>query len=262
VLTLYNTALSKERIDLSMPQLIKTECLYFVKSLLYFGYTLMIPVFYLLQYLPAVTVSETDGIQTDPAAFARVFSDSYGTLIIFFTSFLIVLYLRKDIRMKQEDSYAASTHSSAVILAAKTIAMTVMLFTPVMLAAIAAMVQYAVSSGTKTSLSLFMFLITPITWLLPSLLFTITLNLLITLLSKLWLALPIQAALWIFSLGSTADTGDYNTALAIRHSTLGGYESFRDHLGTLIINRLVVTGLAILFFILSFQWYERRRVKR
>ncbi len=241
-------------------KLVKSECKYFIKSLLYFGYVLMIPVFYLLQYLPAAVVD--DGVAVDPAAFARVFCDSYGTVTVFFTSFLIVLYLRKDARLKQTDPYAASSHSSFLIQSARALAMTIMLFVPVLIAAIAALLQYILSPNTGDFLSYFSFLYYPVTWLLPSLLFTVALGMFITYLTNLPLALPLQAVLWILTLGSTKEIGDYNTALAIRHTTLGGYEAFHENLTLLVLNRIVVTLLALLFFYLSVRIYQKKRSKK
>ena len=84
--------------------------------------------------------------------------------------------------------------------------MTIMLFVPVLIAAIAALLQYILSPNTGDFLSYFSFLYYPVTWLLPSLLFTVALGMFITYLTNLPLALPLQAVLWILTLGSTKET--------------------------------------------------------
>ena len=70
-----------------------------------------------------------------------------------------------------------------------------------------------------------------------------------------------QIVIWIFTTGSTAEVGDYNSCLAIRHMQFGAYDAFSSNLGTLAVNRIVVVLISILLVFATVAVYRSKTKK-
>ena len=99
-------------------------------------------------------------------------------------------------------------------------------------------------------------------WLLPIIMaVTAVVQLLLEITEKCLVGIVGQMGIWIFTTGSTAEVGDYNSCLAIRHMQFGAYDAFSSNLGTLAVNRVVVVLISILLVFATVAIYRSKMRK-
>ena len=100
-------------------------------------------------------------------------------------------------------------------------------------------------------------------WLLPVIMaVTALVQLLTEITETCFVGIVGQALVWIFTSGSTAEIGDYNSCLAIRHMQFGAYEAFSSNLGALAVNRIVVVLISVLLVFATVAVYGSKQDKQ
>ena len=188
-------------------------------------------------------------------AFARVFAGRLGDLILFLPCFAVATAAVRDKEAKKRNIPVLRddlTPLGAVMV--RVLAQLILLFIPLFLACVYMFSTNVTLTGSWTFLS------TLFVWLLPALLFEIALTAAATEWSRLCLpGILLSLVAWVFSLGSTANTGDYNSCIAIRHTELGAFASYSSNLTALLLNRLIVTLLSAGLLLLAVKGNEFRR---
>ena len=97
-------------------------------------------------------------------------------------------------------------------------------------------------------------------WLLPVIMaVTAFVQLLIEITENCFVGIVGHVLVWIFTTGSTAEVGDYNSCLAIRHMQFGAYDAFSANLGALAVNRIVVVLISLLLVLATVAIYKKKK---
>ena len=243
-----------------------SELLQMVKAPTYFAYWLGLFLVYVHQYLP-VLYGNKNSIVTNPDSFAyaaaRGFGDSFGTFLVIFPAFVIATSLLRDLRIKklqQIEVRAGVTPLTAV--GVRYIMQVALLFLPVLIIATIAAANLEKTAELDTVIpfvqKLHYFEISFV-WLLPVIMaVTAVVQLLIEITENCFVGIVGQMVIWVFTTGSTAEVGDYNSCLAIRHMQFGAYDVMSSNLGALAANRIVVVLLAALLVFATVAVYGKK----
>lgn len=243
------------------------EFLQMIKAPTYFAYCLALFLVYVHQYLPAIYANKTAMVSAADSfayAAARRFGDSFGAFLVIFSAFVIATSLLRDIRvkkLKQIDVRAGETALAAV--GVRYITQVVLLFLPVLIVAAVAAVNLDKTAELNAVIPfvqrLHYFEICFV-WLLPVIMaVTAVVQLLIEITENCFVGIVGQILIWIFTTGSTAEVGDYNSCLAIRHMQFGAYEVFSSNVGALAVNRIVVVLISLLLVIATVAVYRSKK---
>lgn len=210
----------------------------------YYCYILALLLVLVLQYFPEVRfadgalLSEADSFG---AACARVFADKFGAFLVFFPAFVVATAAVRDKRdRKLGRVIVRETQTAFSAVASRMLVQLILLFLPVLI--VATISATRMSAGTEGAEQ---FIWLSIAWLLPTLAFVTAFTGLVTEVAGTCLpGILAQLVVWVFSTGSTAEVGDYNTSIAIRHAVFGGYEGYLANQGQLVVNRIVVVFIA------------------
>ncbi len=190
-------------------------------------------------------------------AYARLFASEIGEIVLFLPAFAVAASVVRDKeRRKRGLSDTREGLSSRGAVLVRFISQGMLLCVPVI---IAGSCMFAYKAGTAGA---FAFVELAFFWLCPAILFETALVLCL----NEWpgFSLPgILASLviWVFSQGSTADVGDYDSCIAIRHASLEGYQEYLAGVNILTINRIAVLVLAGVLVFLAVLGNEFRRKK-
>ncbi len=188
-------------------------------------------------------------------AFARVFAGRLGDLILFLPCFAVATAAVRDKEAKKRNIPVLRDELTPFgAVAVRFLAQLILLFIPLFFACL---YMFGTNAGIAGS---FAFFTTLFLWLLPALLFEIALTAAATEWTRACLpGILLSLVAWVFSLGSTAGTGDYNSCIAVRHTELGAFDSYSSNLTALLINRLVITLLSAGLLLLAAKGNEFRR---
>ena len=223
----------------------------FVLSPAFFVFVLGIVVSTLAVFFPAAeeylkSEGVVDGYANGPRL-ARVYASQLGSLLLFLPPFAVALSAVRD---KEERKRGGSVFRDSAepvnAVLVRFCIQTFLLFIPVL---IACCYMWVYESGMKYSS---MFVVYAFAWLLPTVVFETALVTAVTEWART--ALPgilLALVFWVFSQGSTADTGDYNSCIAVRHEIFGGESELAAGNTALIINRIVIVALAAGFVVLA-----------
>ena len=244
------------------------EFLQMIKAPTYFAYCLALFLVYVHQYLPAIYANKTAMVVSAADSFAyasaRRFGDSFGAFLVIFSAFVIATSLLRDTRvkkLKQIDVRAGETALAAV--GVRYITQVALLFLPVLIVAAVAAVNLDKTAELNAVIPfvqrLHYFEICFV-WLLPVIMaVTAVVQLLIEITENCFVGIVGQILIWIFTTGSTAEVGDYNSCLAIRHMQFGAYEVFSSNVGALAVNRIVVVLISLLLVIATVAVYRSKK---
>lgn len=245
------------------------ELLQMIKAPTYFAYWLALFLVYFHQYLQAIYANKTAMVSAADSfayAAARRFGDGFGAFLVIFPAFVIATSLLRDLRVKklqQVEVRAGETALAAV--GVRYITQVALLFLPVLVIATIAATNLEKTAELNTVVSFaerLRFFEISFVWLLPVIMaVTAVVQLLIEITENCFFGIVGQIVIWIFTTGSTAEVGDYNSCLAIRHMQFGAYDAFSSGLGTLAVNRIVVVLISILLVFATVAVYRSKTKK-
>ena len=194
-------------------------------------------------------------------AYARLFCDYVGIILSILPVFIAVAICLKDKRAKMNDLiYVRKTSSFKLILSRYfDIVISVMLPT-VILAYISNSTVWGQYSGM--ALDYLAPLKYALGWLLPSVMIATAIGMFFTELTGTPIAIAIQALWWFIDLnvGVGRLRGVHTLfELTPRHNSLGNTQIFLDEFHTLVANRLMIAGTALLLVAVTVIIYEQKR---
>ena len=194
-------------------------------------------------------------------AYARLFCDYTGIILSILPVFIAVAICLKDKRAKMNDLiYVRKTSSFKLILSRYfDIVISVMLPT-VILAYISNSTVWGQYSGM--ALDYLAPLKYALGWLLPSVMIATAIGMFFTELTGTPIAIAIQALWWFIDLnvGVGRLRGVHTMfELTPRHNSLGNTQIFLDEFHTLVANRLMIAGTALLLVAVTVIIYEQKR---
>ena len=245
------------------------ELLQMIKAQTYFAYWLALFFVYFHQYLLVIYENKTVMVSAADSfayAAARRFGDSFGAFLVIFPAFVIATSLLRDLRvkkLKQIEVRAGETALTAV--GVRYITQVALLFLPVLVVATIAAANLEKTAELDVVVTLaerLRFFEVSFVWLLPVIMaVTAVVQMLIEITENCFVGIVGQMVIWIFTTGSTAEVGDYNSCLAIRHMQFGAYDMFASNLGTLAVNRIVVVLISLLLVFATVAIYRSKTRK-
>lgn len=240
-----------------------------IKAPTYFAYWLALFLVYFHQYLMEIYANKTAMVEAADSfayAAARRFGDSFGAFLVIFPAFVIATSLLRDLRVKKLKQIEVRTGETALAaVGVRYITQVALLFLPVLVVATIAaanLEKTAELDVVVTFTERLRFFEISVVWLLPIIMaVTAVVQLLIEITENCFVGIVGQIVIWIFTTGSTAEVGDYNSCLAIRHMQFGAYDAFSSGLGTLAVNRIVVVLISILLVFATVAVYRSKTKK-
>ena len=194
-------------------------------------------------------------------AYARLFCDYIGIILSILPVFIAVAVCLKDRRAKMNDLIYARKISSFKLILSRYFAIIIAVMLPtVILAYISNSTIWGQYSGMN--LDYFAPLKYAIGWLMPSAMIAVAIGIFFTELTETPIAIAIQGLWWFIDLNAgVSRMGGVNTLFELtpRHNVLGNTQIFLDEFNTLVANRLVMSGAALLFVIATVIIYEQKR---
>lgn len=196
-------------------------------------------------------------------AFARYYCDSIALAVLLLPAFVIAAVMAADRSSKVMELAYTKPVSGCKLIFIRYLANIGMMFVPILLLPLRSFIilaRYANSAGHAIDIYAFPKYI--IGWILPALLFVTALSLFLAVLTRSYISVLVMGVLWLFfkpSVGKIAG-GNYELFdIAIRHNTLKGFGRMMQGFDMLVINRLCITGAAILLVLLSVWIYQVKR---
>ncbi len=196
-------------------------------------------------------------------AFARYFCDSISLIILCLPAFVIMDLLLKDKRYKMNTLIYPRTESSARIIITRFEAVVCMIMLPILILPIKsllAIVSYCHNIGIRVNI--FTFAAYIFAWILPTVLLVMSIALFVPILTENHSAVLPAGLIWLFCRPSVDKIagGNYGPFdLIIRHNTLKGYGRMMEHMQILILNRILVSVIALLFVGFAIIVYDAKR---
>ena len=194
-------------------------------------------------------------------AYARLFCDYIGIILSILPVFIAVAVCLKDRRAKMNDLIYARKISSFKLILSRYFAIIIAVMLPtVILAYISNSTIWGQYSGMN--LDYFAPLKYAIGWLMPSAMIAVAIGIFFTELTETPIAIAIQGLWWFIDLhAGVSRMGGVHTLFELtpRHNVLGNTQIFLDEFNTLVANRLVMSGAALLFVIATVIIYEQKR---
>ena len=196
-------------------------------------------------------------------AFARYYCDSIALEVLLFPAFVIVVMVMNDRRHTVMELAYTKSISGFKLIFIRYLAVSVMMLVPILLLPVRSFIvlfQYANAAGYV--IDIFAFPKYILGWILPTLLFVTALSMFLSVLTESFLSVLVMGVFWLFFRPSVGKITGGNYELfdfVIRHNTLKGYGRMMQQFDMLVANRLVITGTAILFALLSVWIYQIKR---
>lgn len=194
-------------------------------------------------------------------AYARLFCDYIGIILSILPVFIAVAVCLKDRREKMNDLIYARKISSFKLILSRYFAIIIAVMLPtVILAYISNSTIWGQYSGMN--LDYFAPLKYAIGWLMPSAMIAVAIGIFFTELTETPIAIAIQGLWWFIDLNAgVSRMGGVHTLFELtpRHNVLGNTQIFLDEFNTLVANRMVMSGAALLFVIATVIIYEQKR---
>lgn len=194
-------------------------------------------------------------------AYARLFCDYVGIILSILPVFIAVAICLKDKRAKMNDLiYVRKTSSFKLILSRYFAIVISVMFPTVILAYISNNTVWGQYSGI--ALDYLAPLKYALGWLMPSVMIATAIGMFFTELTGTPIAIAIQALWWFIDLnvGVGRLRGVHTLfELTPRHNSLGNTQIFLDEFHTLVANRLMIAGTALLLVAVTVIIYEQKR---
>ncbi len=196
-------------------------------------------------------------------AFARYFCDSISLIVLCLPAFVIIDLLLKDKRCKMNTLIYPRTESSAKIIITRFEAVSCMIMLPVLILpakSLLTLVLYCRNIGIPVNI--FAFAAYIFAWIFPTVLFVVSVALFVTVLTENYSAVLLAGLIWLFCRPSVDKLAGGNYGLfdlIIRHNTLKGYGRMMENIHMLILNRVLVSVIAIFFVGFAIIIYDAKR---
>lgn len=194
-------------------------------------------------------------------AYARLFCDYTGIILSILPAFIAVAICLKDKRAKMNDLIYVRKTSSFKLILSRYFAIVISVMLPtVILAYISNSTVWGQYSGM--ALDYLAPLKYALGWLMPSVMIATAIGMFFTELTGTPIAIAIQALWWFIDLN--AGVGRLRGVhtmfeLTPRHNSLGNTQIFLDEFHTLVANRLMIAGTALLLVAVTVIIYEQKR---
>lgn len=194
-------------------------------------------------------------------AYARLFCDYVGIILSILPVFIAAAICLKDKRAKMNDLIYVRKTSSFKLILSRYFAVVISVMLPtVILAYISNSTVWGQYSGM--TLDYLAPLKYTLGWLMPSVMIAAAIGMFFTEFTGTPIAIAIQALWWFIDLN--AGVGRLRGVhtlfeLTPRHNSLGNTQIFLDEFHTLVTNRLIIAGAAILFVAATVIIYEQKR---
>lgn len=194
-------------------------------------------------------------------AYARLFCDYVGIILSILPVFIAVAICLKDKRAKMNDLIYVRKTSSFKLILSRYFAIVISVMLPtVILAYISNSTVWGRYSGM--ALDYLAPLKYALGWLMPSVMIAAAIGMFFTELTGTPIAIAIQALWWFIDLN--AGVGRLRGVhtlfeLTPRHNSLGNTQIFLDEFHTLVANRLMIAGTALLLVAVTVIIYEQKR---
>ncbi len=194
-------------------------------------------------------------------AYARLFCDYVGIILSILSVFIAVAICLKDKRAKMNDLIYVRKTSSFKLILSRYFAIVISVMLPtVILAYISNSTVWGQYSGM--ALDYLAPLKYALGWLMPSVMIATAIGMFFTELTGTPIAIAIQALWWFIDLN--AGVGRLRGVhtmfeLTPRHNSLGNTQIFLDEFHTLVANRLMIVGTALLLVAVTVIIYEQKR---
>lgn len=194
-------------------------------------------------------------------AYARLFCDYVGIILSILPVFIAVAICLKDKRAKMNDLIYVRKTSSFKLILSRYFAVVISVMLPtVILAYISNSTVWGQYSGM--ALDYLAPLKYALGWLMPSVMIAAAIGMFFTELTGTPIAIAIQALWWFIDLN--AGVGRLRGVhtmfeLTPRHNSLGNTQIFLDEFHTLVANRLMIAGTALLLVAVTVIIYEQKR---
>lgn len=194
-------------------------------------------------------------------AYARLFCDYVGIILSILPVFIAVAICLKDKRAKMNDLIYVRKTSSFKLILSRYFAVVISVMLPtVILAYISNSTVWGQYSGM--ALDYLAPLKYALGWLMPSVMIATAIGMFFTELTGTPIAIAIQALWWFIDLnvGVGRLRGVHTLfELTSRHNSLGNTQIFLDEFHTLVANRLMIAGTALLLVAVTVIIYEQKR---
>lgn len=194
-------------------------------------------------------------------AYARLFCDYTGIILSILPVFIAVAICLKDKRAKMNDLIYVRKTSSFKLILSRYFAIVIAVMLPtVILSYISNSTVWGQYSGI--ALDYLAPLKYALGWLMPSVMIATAIGMFFTELTGTPIAIAIQALWWFIDLN--AGVGRLRGVhtlfeLTPRHNSLGNTQIFLDEFHTLVANRLMIAGTALLLVAVTVIIYEQKR---
>lgn len=198
--------------------------------------------------------------------YARLFSDYMVIFLAILPVFLSVTRSLRDRRAQMQDMIYTRKCSSALIIASRYLAMTVMLILPVLVISVVPLTQcikYGAAAGL--SIDLFAFVKYTFGWLTPTIMTALSVGMVLTELTDTAAAILVQGAWWFidaFSSIQSLDGGMYGWSLIPRHNTELNWSGYHNAFTQLAANRIFYTVFSLILVALTILIYSQKRKGR
>ena len=196
-------------------------------------------------------------------AFARYFCDSVSLIVLCLPAFVIIDLLLKDKRYKMNTLIYPRTESSAKIIITRFEALSCMIMLPILILpvrSLCTLVWYCCKIGVHANMAAFVVYI--FAWIFPTVLFVVSVALCVTVLTENYSAVLTAGMIWLLCRPSVDKLAGGNYGLfdlVIRHNTLKGYGRMMENIQMLILNRVLVSVIALLFVGFAIIAYDAKR---
>lgn len=193
--------------------------------------------------------------------FARLFCDYCGFIISILPVFIAVAMCLKDNRAKMSDLiYARKTSSLNLVVTRYFAILTAVMLPAIVLVYISNISMWGLYDGL--TLDYFAPLKYAIGWLMPSAMIAIAVGMLFTELTGTPIAIAIQGIWWFVDINASVTRLDgYQSLLQLtpRYNSYRNTQIFIDNFSTLVANRVLYAGAALMLVFITVIIYEQKR---
>lgn len=196
--------------------------------------------------------------------FARLFCDYMGLALGLYPIFIVVILWLIDRTSNGAELLYCRKVSTLKLVLSRYFASITMVLLPVILLSLESLLPL-VSFGAEKDIAVdyLAYIKYIFWWLLPTVMAVSAIGMLLTLLTDSPIAIAVQFLWWMVDKGMTGLSGDTGiSTLMIRHNTLRGFKIIQDGFEAICRNRLLLTGISILFVILSVCVLSQKRKGR
>ena len=196
-------------------------------------------------------------------AFARYYCDSISLVVLGLPALVVIELMMKDKNRKMQALVYPRAVLGIRLVCIRFAASVCVVMLPVLILPIKSLVKlvrFCMEAGVQPDV--FAFTKYALLWILPTVLLVMAVGMFLTILTENYSGILVSGLLWLAgrpSIGKIAG-GNYDLFdLIIRHNTLRGHGRMMESFRMLVLNRAVISGMALLLVALSVVVYEERR---